>query len=55
MPKATRYHLDLLFAIKNVELSEDFLEVKYDTTTSNKKYPIIKDSRTAGDIEDISI
>jgi hypothetical protein len=28
IPKATRYHLEFLFAVKKVELSADFFEVK---------------------------
>jgi len=28
IPKATMYHLAFLFATKNVELSEEFLDVK---------------------------
>jgi hypothetical protein len=48
IPKATRYHLEFLFAVKKVELSEDFLEVKYDTPISMRKYATRKLSSIDG-------
>jgi hypothetical protein len=51
IPKATRYHLEFLFAVKKVELSDDFLEVKYDIPNRMRKYPTKKLSKIAGAIK----
>jgi hypothetical protein len=44
------YHLAFLFATKNVELSDDFLDVKCDTANRIPKYTTIKVKRIIGDI-----
>jgi hypothetical protein len=51
IPKATRYHLEFLFAVKKVELSDDFFEVKYDIPNKIRKYPIKKLSKIPGAIK----
>ncbi|GAA3962842.1 hypothetical protein GCM10022246_15200 [Pedobacter ginsengiterrae] len=50
IPKATRYHLEFLFATKNELLSDESLEVTNEIIIRTKKYPIRKHKRTVGDI-----
>jgi hypothetical protein len=50
IPKATKYHFELRLAIKKVELSADFRDVKYEIPIRSRKYPIKKDRSTIGDI-----
>jgi hypothetical protein len=45
--------LEVRLAIKKVALSVDFLEVKYEIKIRIKKYPIINESKTSGDINNI--
>jgi hypothetical protein len=37
IPKATKYHFEFLLAMKNVELSEEFFEVKWAININTKK------------------
>ena len=48
IPKATRYHFEFLFAIKKVELSDEFLEVANAIMIRSRKYPTRNDKSIAG-------
>jgi hypothetical protein len=37
IPKATKYHLEFLLARKKVLLSDEFLDVKYETAIKTRK------------------